>query len=234
MIKLLDHGEVLEGTGPRKETSRKQSLPSTYEPDRRTSAWLKLKKDYVDGLGDTLDVVPIGAWHGNGRKAQWWSPILLAIRDTRSDKLVAMCKCMSGFSDSFYRSMRDRYPENSQNCSKIPLWGEVETGGYSPTVYFHPHEVWEIRGADVTLSPVSVAAQGLVSEDKGLSLRFPRFVRVREDKSVEQTSSTEFLAGMYREQQERGGKVAGGADDGDLIDPVLSDAGTEDDGDWDN
>ena len=64
--------------------------------DKRTSAWLKLKKDYVTGLGDTLDVVPIGAWHGNGRKAQWWSPILLAIRDTRTDRLVAMCKCMSG------------------------------------------------------------------------------------------------------------------------------------------
>jgi len=129
--------------------------------------------------------------------------------------------------------MRDRYPENSENCSKIPLWGEAETGGYSPSVYFRPHEVWEIRGADVTLSPVSVAAQGLVSEDKGLSLRFPRFIRVREDKSVEQASSTEFLAGMHREQQERGGKVAGGADDGDLIDPALSDAGTDDD-DWDN
>src|SRR6267154_3818323 len=64
--------------------------------DKRTSAWLKLKKDYVTGLGDTLDIVPIGAWHGNGRKAQWWSPILLAIRDTRTDRLVAMCKCMSG------------------------------------------------------------------------------------------------------------------------------------------
>ncbi|KAI0278490.1 ATP-dependent DNA ligase [Russula aff. rugulosa BPL654] len=222
MIKLLDNDKVLEGTGPRKDTSRKQSLPSTYEPDKRTSAWLKLKKDYVTGLGDTLDVVPIGAWHGNGRKAQWWSPILLAIRDTRTDRLVAMCKCMSGFSDSFYRSMRDRYSDDSANCSKLPLWGEVEAGDYSPSVYFRPHEVWEIRGADVTLSPVSTAAQGLVSEGKGLSLRFPRFVRVREDKSIEQASTAEFLAGMYRGQQEPG-KDLGGADDGILIDPALSD-----------
>jgi len=229
MIKLLDHGEVLEGTGPRKDTSRKRSLPSTYEPDKRTSSWLKLKKDYVTGLGDTLDVVPIGAWHGNGRKAQWWSPILLAIRDTRTDRLVAMCKCMSGFSDSFYRSMRDRYPENSESCSKLPLWGEADVGSYSPGVYFRPHEVWEIRGADVTVSPISVAAKGLVSEDKGLSLRFPRFVRVREDKSVEQASSTDFLAGMYREQQGRG-EGGGGADDGHLIDPSLSD--TASDADW--
>ena len=64
--------------------------------DKRTSAWLKLKKDYVTGLGDSLDLVPIGAWHGNGRKAQWWSPILLAVWDADAGKLVAVCKCMSG------------------------------------------------------------------------------------------------------------------------------------------
>jgi DNA ligase 1 len=80
----------------------------------------------------------------------------------------------------------------------------------------------------VTLSPVSIAAQGLVSEDKGLSLRFPRFVRVREDKSVEQASSTEFLVGMYRGQQERG-KDLGGADDGHLIDAALSENAIDDD-----
>jgi len=91
--------------------------------------------------------------------------------------------------------------------------------GYSPSVYFRPHEVWEIRGADVTVSPVSVAAKGLVSENRGLSLRFPRFVRMREDKSVEDASSTDFLAGMYREQQGRG-TVQGGTDDGQLVDPA--------------
>lgn len=78
----------------------------------------------------------------------------------------------------------------------------------------------------VTLSPVSVAAQGLVSEDRGLSLRFPRFVRVREDKSVEQASSADFLARIYREQQYD--KDFGGADDGHLIDPAPSDTAIDD------
>jgi DNA ligase-1 len=32
---------------------------------------LQVKKDYVEGLNDSLDLVPIGAWHGNGRKAGW-------------------------------------------------------------------------------------------------------------------------------------------------------------------
>ena len=64
--------------------------------DKRTSEWLKLKKDYVTGLGDSLDLVPIGAWHGNGRKAAWWSPILLAVWDEHEEQFVGVCKCMSG------------------------------------------------------------------------------------------------------------------------------------------
>jgi DNA ligase-1 len=87
---------------------------------------------------------------------------------------------------------------------------------------------WTVSDS-VTLSPVSVAAKGLVSENRGLSLRFPRFVRIREDKSVEDASSTDFLAGMYREQQGRG-TGQGGTDDGQLVDPApLTDAEVDDD-----
>lgn len=78
-------------------------MPATYEPDKRTTSWLKLKKDYVAGVGDTLDLIPIGAWHGNGRKAQWWSPMLLALWDPDSGQPVAVCKCMSGTHLTFGR-----------------------------------------------------------------------------------------------------------------------------------
>lgn len=60
------------------------------------SSTVVFQKDYITGLGDTLDMIPIGAWHGNGRKAKWWSPVLLAIYDTSSGIPVAVCKCMSG------------------------------------------------------------------------------------------------------------------------------------------
>lgn len=66
----------------------------------------------------------------------------------------------------------------------------------------------------ITLSPVSQAAKGLVAGDRGLSLRFPRFVRVREDKSLSDASGPEFLAGLWRKQEGKGG----GADEGELVD----------------
>ncbi|KAG6845304.1 hypothetical protein H0H87_011154 [Tephrocybe sp. NHM501043] len=103
------------------------------------------------------------------------------------------------------------------------LDGEVSAAdaeGLTPEVYFKPSEVWEIRGADITLSPVSDAAKGLVSASRGLSLRFPRFLRVREDKSVEHASTPEFLVKMWKDQEKRG-LVRDDNDEGDLVDVEL-------------
>ena len=72
-----------------------------------------------------------------------------------------------------------------------------------------------------------MAALGLVNSHRGLSLRFPRFIRVREDKNVENASSPDFLAQMYRTQESRGRDVTG-ADDGDLIDVYEGSSGSED------
>ena len=73
----------------------------------------------------------------------------------------------------------------------------------------------------ITLSPVSVAALGKVSTERGLSLRFPRFIRVRDDKPVHAASTPDFLAQMWRTQESRG-KDTAGADDGDLIDAAVA------------
>jgi DNA ligase-1 len=51
------------------------------------------RPDYLEGIGDSLDLVPIGAWWGQGRKAGWWSPILLACHNPETGALEAVCKC---------------------------------------------------------------------------------------------------------------------------------------------
>jgi DNA ligase 1 len=59
-----------------------------------------------------------------------------------------------------------------------------------------------VRFADVTLSPVYTAAMGLVSDERGLSMRFPRFIKIREDKSIEEANTGRDLAAMWEKQNE--------------------------------
>ena len=66
---------------------------------------------------------------------------------------------------------------------------------------------------------MSKAAFGLVSQTRGLSLRFPRFIKVREDKGIENASTPRFLANMWESQQGQG-KDPGGVDEGDLVDVI--------------
>jgi DNA ligase 1 len=97
------------------------SILLTAEPDKRTLGWCKVKKDYADG-SDSMDLVPIGAWHGNGRKAGWWSPILLALRNEEEGTLQAVCKCISGFTDQFYKDLNVTYSPEGPNTTFEKPW----------------------------------------------------------------------------------------------------------------
>jgi DNA ligase-1 len=66
-------------------------------------------------------------------------------------------------------------------------------------MWFDSDEVWEIRGADLTISPVHMTGIHHMG-DRGIALRFPRFLRVRDDKSVEDATSAEQVVEMYNKQ----------------------------------
>ncbi|KAK7966844.1 uncharacterized protein PG986_001121 [Apiospora aurea] len=222
-----EKGKASDAASEKKPFSRRKPLLATYEPDKRLDSWLKVKKDYSASF-DTLDLIPVAAWHGSGRKAKWWSPILMAVRNEETGTLEAVCKCMSGFTDTFYKANRKFYDDGSGEAEdeekEEPKGGDsdddlgeqgegkhkntrktkpnfVEYSGGHPDVWFEPQEVWEMAFADITLSPVYTAAIGLVSQDRGLSLRFPRFLRKREDKGIEEASTNDFLAGLWRKQE---------------------------------
>ncbi|EHK23335.1 uncharacterized protein TRIVIDRAFT_64213 [Trichoderma virens Gv29-8] len=194
-----------KGDGDEKSTkSRRKPLLATYEPDKRLDSWLKVKKDYNSSF-DTLDMIPVAGWHGQGRKAKWWSPILLAVRNEESGTLEVVCKCISGFTDAFYKANKEFYDNGEESGepknTKLQKPSFIEYYGPSPDVWFEPQEVWEMAFADITLSPVYTAAIGLVSDERGLSLRFPRFLKKRDDKSIDEASTNEFLANLWRKQE---------------------------------
>jgi DNA ligase 1 len=201
-----------------KAKTRRKPLLATYEPDKRLDSWLKVKKDYSSSF-DTLDLIPVAGWHGQGRKSKWWSPILMAARNEETGCLEAVCKCMSGFTDVFYKANKEFYNDGSngegQNTrAQKPSF--IEYSGPEPDVWFEPQEVWEMAFADITLSPTYTAAIGLVSEDRGLSLRFPRFLKKREDKSMDEASTNDFLAALWRKQEDKAPTQSASLQDEDI------------------
>ena len=56
-----------------------KDLGSTYSCAKRSWDWMKLKKDYIDGLGDTLDVVPIWGNYGSGKRKGLFGAYLLGV-----------------------------------------------------------------------------------------------------------------------------------------------------------
>jgi DNA ligase-1 len=108
-------GLMIKLTGEESEEIKRDSLDQTalscvYESGARSQTWLKVKRDYVSGYADTIDVVPIGAWYGNGRKAQkgFLSPVLLAVYDDEEDVYRSISRCMS-FTDAMYEATREFY-----------------------------------------------------------------------------------------------------------------------------
>ncbi|KAK8026521.1 DNA ligase 1 [Apiospora marii] len=176
---------------------------SGYEPSKRSRNWLKIKKDYLAGIGDSLDLVVLGAYYGKGKRTSVYGAFLLACYNSANDTYETICNIGTGFSEQVLEELHKTLSEIVIDRPK-PFYSHSSGGQHQPDVWFEPRYVWEVKTADLTLSPRYKAA---ISEgadpagEKGISLRFPRFIKVRDDKKPDEATGSRQVVEMYRKQE---------------------------------
>lgn len=171
------------------------SSDSYYEPSKRSRNWLKLKKDYLAGVGDSLDLVVIGAYNGRGKRTGTYGGFLLASYNDDTGEYETTCKIGTGFSDEDLVSIYNKLKPTEISQPK-PFYNYDSSA--MPDIWVEPTTLFEVLTADLSLSPVYKAAHQ--EYGKGISLRFPRFLRIRDDKSVEDATTSEQVMEFYSRQ----------------------------------
>jgi DNA ligase-1 len=144
---------------------------SPYTPGVRGKNWIKIKPDV-----DTLDLAVIGADWGEGKRAHLFGSFLLACQER--GELIPLSKVATGFSDEqlqeIYALLKDRV---------ISQQGKE--------VRFEPGVVIEVGYSEIQKSP---------NYKSGFALRFPRFIRLRDDKSTDEIETLDSIRERYQRQ----------------------------------
>jgi len=148
---------------------------SVYAPGRRGLGWLKMKKALA-----TIDCVVVGVEVGHGKRHGVLSDYTFAVRDTATGRLVNIGKAYSGLTDAEIAEMTRWF--EAHTIARFGRYHQVE-----PTVV------------------VEIAFDVIVRSKRhgsGFSLRFPRIVRLRPDKTVEEVDTVEAVTALYEGLQE--------------------------------
>lgn len=169
-----------------------------YEPLKRSRNWLKLKKDYLAGVGDSLDLVVVGAYYGRGKRTGAYGGFLLALYNEDSGEYETTCKIGTGFSDEMLAELYQKLKPTEISQPKPFYVYDTTNSNAKPDVWLEPTMLFEVLTADLSLSPIYKAAHS--EYGKGISLRFPRFIRIRDDKGPEDATSSTQVAEFYERQ----------------------------------
>jgi DNA ligase-1 len=152
---------------------------SRYQPGRRGLAWLKLKRELA-----TLDVVVTGAEFGHGRRAGYLSDYTFAVRGPeyeQTGELLNVGKAYSGITDAEMHALSAHFHETT-----------LEDHGHFRTV--RPDTVLEVAFNNLMRSSRHAS---------GFALRFPRILRIRDDKPVEEIDTAARVEEIYNSQPDK-------------------------------
>lgn len=157
---------------------------SLYAPGRRGRWWLKLKREL-----STLDVAVVAVEWGNGKRAGVLSDYTFAVRDERG-RLQTIGKAYSGLTDAEIAQLTPWFLAH-----RLPV----------------EHQREKARAHEIPVEPkivIEVAFDIVQKSDlheSGFALRFPRIVRIRDDKPAEEIDTLDRVREIYREMLVREG-----------------------------
>jgi DNA ligase 1 len=155
---------------------------SVYQPGRRGLAWVKLKRELA-----TLDVVITGAEYGHGKRAGLLSDYTFAVRETNSGELLNVGKAYSGVTDAEIAQLTEFLRAHT-----------LEDQGHFRIV--EPLIVLEVAFNNIMRS---------MRHTSGFALRFPRIVRLRPDKPVDEIDTLERVEEVYQSQVDKPSEKGG-------------------------
>ncbi len=151
-----------------------KNLQAPYKPGSRVGYMYKIKP-----ILETLDLVAVGATWGEGRRASWLGSYLLAVREPDTGHLLEIGRMATGLSD-----------QQLAELTEVMKPHMIEQSGKE--VKLKPTLVMEVAYEEIQKSP---------TYNSGYALRFPRLVRVREDKGVEDADTLERVESIIKGSQ---------------------------------
>ena len=167
-----------------------------YRAGTRGSNWLKLKREYRNELGDSLDLIVIGAYFGRGRRTGLYGTLLLGTFNPETNNFPSICKVGTGFTDESLDQLYQILSNKVTLKKNSKIVSEMEAD-----VWFEPELVLEIVASEITLSPIHKTGMDLIRKNSGFALRFPKFTgKIRYEKTVEDASTDEEVLALYKRQ----------------------------------
>ena len=164
-----------------------KALDSEYQAGTRGWNWIKWKKEYATEMVDTFDLVIVGAFYGKGKRSGTFGALLCACYNDKDDTFETVTKLGTGLTDEMLAEL----PKKLKKYQMDHKPARVVVSDIKPEVWFEPAVVVEVLAAEITKSP---------SHALGLALRFPRFIKLRDDKKAEQATTSKEIKQMYKEK----------------------------------
>ncbi|NPA22578.1 MAG: ATP-dependent DNA ligase [Candidatus Micrarchaeota archaeon] len=153
-----------------------------YTPGQRNHNWIKLKKDAVD----TIDGLVVGYFYGQGKLKDLPGSLLVALYNEKEDKFQTIAKVSSGLSEEEYKLLKELLKPAPAPPTNLEYHLE-------PDVWVVPEVVVELTYDDITISSMHTCDIG----GQNVALRFPRVLRIRDDKSPEEVTTCSEVKELY-------------------------------------